>query len=60
MLLSGVNVQTGSAFVASPVRANAWQRHPPKSIAFRGQLLDYPIVDRARQTVALAKSLGVP
>jgi citrate lyase subunit beta / citryl-CoA lyase len=30
------------------------------AIAFRGQLLDYPIVDRARQTVALAKSLGVP
>jgi citrate lyase subunit beta/citryl-CoA lyase len=29
------------------------------AIAFRGQLLDYPIVDRARQTVALAKSLGV-
>jgi citrate lyase beta subunit len=28
------------------------------AIAFRGQLLDYPIVDRARQTVALAKSLG--
>jgi len=29
------------------------------AIAFRGQLLDYPIVDRARQTLALAKSLGV-
>jgi citrate lyase subunit beta/citryl-CoA lyase len=29
------------------------------AIAFRGQLLDYPIVDRARQTVALATSLGV-
>jgi citrate lyase subunit beta/citryl-CoA lyase len=29
------------------------------AIQFRGQLLDYPIVDRARQTVALAKSLGV-
>ena len=29
------------------------------AIAFRGQLLDYPIVDRARQTVALGKSLGV-
>jgi citrate lyase beta subunit len=29
------------------------------AIAFRGQLLDFPIVDRARQTVALAKSLGV-
>lgn len=29
------------------------------AIAFRGQLLDYPIVDRARQTMALAKSLGV-
>src|SRR5882724_4949624 len=29
------------------------------AIAFRGQLLDYPIVDRARQTVALAKTLGV-
>lgn len=28
------------------------------AIAFRGQLLDFPIVDRARQTVALAKSLG--
>jgi citrate lyase subunit beta/citryl-CoA lyase len=30
------------------------------AIALRGQLLDYPIVDRARQTVALGKSLGVP
>ena len=29
------------------------------AIAFRGQLLDYPIVDRARQTMELAKSLGV-
>jgi citrate lyase subunit beta/citryl-CoA lyase len=29
------------------------------AVAFRGQLLDYPIVDRARQTMALAKSLGV-
>ena len=29
------------------------------AVAFRGQLLDYPIVDRARQTVALAKTLGV-
>jgi citrate lyase beta subunit len=29
------------------------------AIQFRGQLLDYPIVDRARQTVALAKTLGV-
>jgi citrate lyase subunit beta/citryl-CoA lyase len=29
------------------------------AIQFRGQLLDYPIVDRARQTVALAKALGV-
>jgi citrate lyase subunit beta/citryl-CoA lyase len=29
------------------------------AIAFRGQLLDYPIVDRARQTLALAKSLAV-
>jgi citrate lyase beta subunit len=29
------------------------------AIAFRGQLLDYPIVDRARATVALAQSLGV-
>ena len=29
------------------------------AIAFRGQLLDYPIVDRARATMALAKSLGV-
>jgi citrate lyase subunit beta/citryl-CoA lyase len=29
------------------------------AVAFRGQLLDFPIVDRARQTVALAKSLGV-
>lgn len=29
------------------------------AIAFRGQLLDYPIVDRARQTVDLARSLGV-
>jgi citrate lyase subunit beta/citryl-CoA lyase len=29
------------------------------AIALRGQLLDYPIVDRARQTVALGKLLGV-
>ena len=29
------------------------------AVAFRGQLLDYPIVDRARQTMDLAKSLGV-
>jgi citrate lyase subunit beta/citryl-CoA lyase len=29
------------------------------AIAFRGQLLDYPIVDRARQTLALAKTLSV-
>jgi citrate lyase subunit beta / citryl-CoA lyase len=29
------------------------------AIAFRGQLLDFPIVDRARQTVDLARSLGV-
>lgn len=28
------------------------------AIAFGGQLLDIPIVDRARQTLALAKSLG--
>jgi citrate lyase subunit beta/citryl-CoA lyase len=28
------------------------------AIAFRGQLLDFPIVDRARQTVELAKALG--
>jgi citrate lyase subunit beta / citryl-CoA lyase len=27
--------------------------------AFRGQMLDHPVVDRARQTVELAKSLGV-
>jgi citrate lyase subunit beta/citryl-CoA lyase len=29
------------------------------AIAFRGQLLDYPIVDRARQTLALAKTLSM-
>ncbi len=29
------------------------------AIAFRGQLLDFPIVDRARQTLALAKSMGI-
>jgi citrate lyase subunit beta/citryl-CoA lyase len=29
------------------------------AIAFRGQLLDFPIVDRARQTVELGRSLGV-
>ncbi|MBZ5699290.1 MAG: CoA ester lyase [Acidobacteriia bacterium] len=29
------------------------------AVAFGGQLLDYPIVDRARQTVELAESLGV-
>ena len=35
---SGERVQTGSVFSASPVRANAWQRQPPKSTVFRGQL----------------------
>jgi citrate lyase beta subunit len=29
------------------------------AIAFGGQLLDVPIVDRARQMLALAQSLGV-
>jgi len=29
------------------------------AVSFRGQLLDFPIVDRARQTMELAKSLGV-
>jgi citrate lyase subunit beta/citryl-CoA lyase len=29
------------------------------AVAFRGQLLDFPIVDRARQTVELGKTLGV-
>jgi citrate lyase subunit beta/citryl-CoA lyase len=29
------------------------------AIAFRGQMLDYPVVDRARQTLTLAKTLGV-
>jgi citrate lyase subunit beta/citryl-CoA lyase len=29
------------------------------AVAFRGQLLDYPIVDRARQTMDLATTLGV-
>jgi citrate lyase subunit beta/citryl-CoA lyase len=29
------------------------------AVAFGGQLLDVPIVDRARQTLALAESLGV-
>jgi citrate lyase subunit beta/citryl-CoA lyase len=29
------------------------------AIQFRGQMLDYPIVDRARTTIALAKTLGV-
>ena len=28
------------------------------AVAFGGQLLDYPVVDRARQTVELAESLG--
>ena len=28
------------------------------AIQFRGQLLDFPIVDRARQTVELARKLG--
>ena len=32
--------------------------HGHGAVAFRGQLLDYPIVDRARQTLALAKTLG--
>ena len=29
------------------------------AVAFGGQLLDLPIVDRARQTMDLAESLGV-
>ena len=29
------------------------------AIQFRGQMLDFPIVDRARATIALAKTLGV-
>jgi len=41
-----------AAFEAARVRGEG-------AIAFRGQLLDFPIVDRARQTVALGKSLGV-
>ena len=31
-------MQTGSVFSAAPVSANAWQRQPPKSTVFRGQL----------------------
>jgi citrate lyase subunit beta/citryl-CoA lyase len=29
------------------------------AVAFRGQMLDSPVVDRARQTMALAKTLGI-
>jgi citrate lyase subunit beta/citryl-CoA lyase len=29
------------------------------AVAFRGQMLDSPVVDRARQTMALAKALGI-
>ena len=29
------------------------------AVAFRGQMLDSPVVDRARQTIALAKALGI-
>jgi citrate lyase beta subunit len=29
------------------------------SIAFGGQLIDRPIVERARRTIELAKSLGI-
>src|SRR3954462_10805404 len=34
---SGLRMQTGSVFSAAPVRANAWQRQPPKSTVFLGQ-----------------------
>src|SRR4030095_10319246 len=34
----GENSQTGSVFVAFPVSNAAWQRQPPKSISFCGQL----------------------
>src|SRR5437667_8368653 len=34
----GDNVQTGSVFAAFPVINAAWQRQPPKSISFCGQL----------------------
>jgi citrate lyase subunit beta/citryl-CoA lyase len=40
------------AFEAARIRGEG-------AVAFRGQLLDYPIVDRARQTVALGQALGV-
>ena len=32
------NLHAGSVFAASPVKAMAWQRQPPKSISARGQL----------------------
>src|SRR6266404_1881393 len=35
----GDSVQTGSVFAALPVSSAAWQRQPPKSISFCGQLL---------------------
>jgi hypothetical protein len=38
MRRNGVSVQTGSGLAASPVSAKAWQRQPPKSTAFRGQV----------------------
>jgi citrate lyase subunit beta / citryl-CoA lyase len=41
-----------AAFDAARVRGEG-------AIAFRGQLLDFPIVDRARQTIELAESLRV-
>ena len=44
--------QVLAAFEAARARGDG-------AIAFRGQLLDYPIVDRARQTLALGRLLGV-
>ena len=44
------SVQTGSVFAASPVSANAWQRQPPKSTAFRGQLRQGSFIQRRRET----------
>jgi citrate lyase subunit beta/citryl-CoA lyase len=36
------------------------QAHGDGSIAFGGQLIDRPIVERARRTLEMAKSLGMP
>jgi citrate lyase beta subunit len=53
--------QEEMAYAAEVLQAfEAGRARGDGAIALRGQLLDFPIVDRARQTVALGRSLGVP